>query len=390
MIHTNDDYRIVNPVLRKVIKGIYEQRVSYPIRYYCDTRIERIHNQTFAQIFFMSRGCSHDLNGGCTMCNYGYGKEYKLDYEKVLRDIRENVKKLPKNIYEIVVGPTGSFLDEEEVPRELFLEILDILSQVDCREFTCETRADTITVDKLRLLKENIRSEKITLELGVESTNLWCLRNCINKNLSFEKITEAINTAHSESINICANIGIGFPFLNEKYCINSAVESIKKLLEFNISCIALFAYNIRPGTLLEWLWKRGVYDCISLWGLTEVLSHFSDEELRRIQISWYRNYYEDKSKILKMPYLCPSCEDEVLCLFDEYRNDPCRRTLQPLLDYDCSCKKKWYKQYQQQSNKIDFSDVKKIYTKMAMEFSIPNEVLEQELIYMYNSLDRKD
>ncbi len=383
----NDDYRLVNPVLRQVMKHIFQNRMSYPIKYYCDTRLEKIDNKYFAQMFFMSKGCSHDLNGGCTMCNYGYGKAYEnLDLAAILEEVRKKTARLPEKLHEIVVGPTGSLLDEEEVPSYFLEQLLTILSEIECDEFTCETRADTVTEEKLLLLKQKIHSRKITLELGVESVDLWCLRNCINKNTSLEKIKQAVQMAHNNDIQICTNIAVGFPFVNDAFCIQSAVKSIRNMLELNVSCVALFAYNIRPGTLLEWLWKEGMYHCTSLWSMVEVLSHFTDDELQRIQISWYRNYYADKSKILQMPYLCSSCESEVLALFDAYRNMPCKQTLQALLDYDCSCKQKWYAHYQMQSPRIDFSVVRDYYTKMAKAFSISEESLNIELKYMQDTL----
>ena len=390
MTQMPDDYNLVNPVLRQVMRGIYEQRTSFPIMYYCDTRLERVNNKFFSQMFFMSRGCSHDLKGGCTMCNYGYGKEQEIDSRAVLAEIKKKASELPKHLHELVVGPTGSLLDEEEVPAPFFSQVLDTLSGIECDEFTCETRADSVTKDKLKMLKEKIHSPKITLELGVESIDQWCLRNCINKNTSFKRIEEAIQVAHAEDVQICGNIGIGFPFVNEAYSIYSAVTSIRKLLEMNVSCVTLFAYNIRPGTLLEWLWRRGMYKCTSLWGIVEVLSHFTDEELKRIQISWYRNYYTDKSKILQMPYLCSNCEEDVLTLFDEYRNEPCMATLQPLISYDCCCKKDWYEQYKKQSSCVDFVNVKHAYSEMAKEFSVPTQLLEKELYYMESSLSRKE
>ena len=334
----------------------------------------------------MSRGCSHDLKGGCTMCNYGYGQEHIVNSDAVLYEIRQKVKTLPEQLHEVVVSPIGSLLDEEEVPQQMLIDVLDSFSKIRCSEFTCETRADSVSFDKLRLLREKINTDRITLELGVESTNDWLLRNCINKNAQFQTVQNAIKIAHSMGIQICANIGIGFPFVNEAVSVSSAISSIRDLLKLDVSCITLFAYSIRPGTLFEQLWKLGVYKCIPLWAIVEVLSNFTDEELKRIQISWYRNYYQDQSKILQMPYLCDNCKEEVLALFDEYRNNPCQKTLQPLLSYQCTCKDKWYARYRMQSSEIDFSSIQKIYTKVANVFSVPMDLLENEFVFMEKTL----
>lgn len=383
-----DEYEYVNPILRRVMKKIYDERIDEPCNY-CDSRIERVNNQYFAQLSFVSRGCSHDIKGGCTMCNYGYRKEKSFDYDLVLKGIQNTIEKLPPHLHEFVVEPTGSFLDECEVPESFLIKVLNVLSQVECDEFICETRTDSISLEKAKLLKKFINSPKITLEIGVESTSLWILRNCVNKNSSFDEVRKAIDISYHEDIDICANIGIGFPFVNEKISVLSAVNSIRSMLALDTYCV-LFAYNIRPGTLLEWLWKNGLYDCTSLWAIVEVLSHFSDDELKRIQISWYRNYYDDKSKILKMPFLCSDCEEEVLELFDDYRNNPCMKTLQPLIDYDCSCKREWYAHYHQQPDEINVNELERAYKMMGKEFDIPDVLVRKEVENMISSLSRKE
>ncbi|MBR4318420.1 MAG: hypothetical protein IKP69_00020, partial [Oscillospiraceae bacterium] len=147
-----DDYRYVNPVLRKVMQKIYQQRTDVPCNY-CDSRVERIDNQDFVQISFVSRGCSHDIKGGCTMCNYGYRKERFFDSDLVLNAIETTIQQFPKHLHEIVVEPTGSFFDEKEIPDDFFRKVLRVLSQVECDEFICETRTDSITPEKLKTLK---------------------------------------------------------------------------------------------------------------------------------------------------------------------------------------------------------------------------------------------
>lgn len=384
----NDNYLVVNPVLRKIMKKIYSGRENFQVEYLCNFRVERINNKNFCQLFFLSTGCSHDRKGGCTMCNYGYGKSYCVDYSKVLEEIKFKIQELPDNITEIVVGPIGSMLDAAEVPDSVFKAIIDELSVIKCDEFTCETRIDTISRDKLLLLKNKIKANRITLEIGVESNDLWILRNSINKNITFENVEKTIRKVHELGIQVCANVGVGFPFVNDKICVNSAVSTIKKLIELDVECIVLFAYNIKPGTLLEWLNSKEMYDCSSLWIIPEVLSKFNDTELKRIQISWYRNYHNDSRKILSMPYLCSSCENKVLDLFDAYRNNPGIENLTPIVNYSCECKRNWKEKYCRQKNYIDFNLIESIYIEMSKEFNVSEDEVTKELEYMMNTYER--
>lgn len=387
MTENADQYRLVNPVLRSVMRQVYQNRQNFPIRYYADTRVERINDKSFCQLFFLSKGCTHDADGGCTMCNYGYGKSYEINESAVLAEIRREMENLPHQIQEIVLGPIGSMMDDKEVSPEFRKQIFEALSTIECQEFTCETRADSITAEKLRVLKRQLRMPKITLEIGVETLNPWCLRNCVNKNCFPSQIEEAVTIAHREGIRICANVGIGIPFLSESCGIRLAVEAISALLALNVESIVLFPYNIRPGTLLEWLWQNGLYSCVSLWTLPEILSYFSGEDLSRIQISWYRNYYQDTSKILCMPSVCPDCNEKVLMLFDQYRNHPGEAALRPLLNYGCPCRERWQRSCDAQKDSIQFEQVERAYRAMAKGFEIDLETLEQELVYMKNKLE---
>lgn len=53
-----------------------------------------------------------------------------------------------------------------------------------------------------------------------------------------------------------------------------------------------------------------------------MLSAFTADELERIHISWYRNYYTDKSKIASSPAVEEENLEQVLLLLDEYKNHP--------------------------------------------------------------------
>lgn len=387
MPERGDQYSLINPVLRDIMKQVYQRRRDFPIVYYAHTRVERMNDMSFCQLFFLSAGCTHDGKSGCTMCNYGYGKSRKVEESPVLAEIRREVEKLPRQLQEIVLGPVGSMLDDQEVPPEFRRQIFEALSDIECREFTCETRADSITAEKLQVMKQSLHTSRITLEIGVETLDFWCLRNCVNKNCHPSQIKEAVAIAHREEVGICANVGIGIPFLSEKCGIRLAVETISTLLAMDVESIVLFPYNIRPGTLLEWLWQNGLYSCVSLWTLPEILSHFSGEDLSRIQIAWYRNYHQDTSKVLCMPSTCPVCNEEVLGLFDQYRNHPGEEALRPLLDYDCLCREKWRVNCAAQGDEIQFGPVEKAYRAMAEEFEVDAEALERELTYMKYKLE---
>ncbi|GFI23660.1 hypothetical protein IMSAGC011_02450 [Lachnospiraceae bacterium] len=370
----------INQVLRRIMYKIYEQRKSSPKYPRTEVRYEKVQDRTFSEVWFMTLGCSHDRDGGCTMCNYGKG--HYVNRDEILQELRTRIKELPNNLQELIVNPTGSMLDEEEVPTELFIEILKILEPVSTVDFLIETRADTVSEEKLDLLKQYIHAENIFIEMGVESCNNWILRNCVNKNMDLETVREALQMIHSKGLYACANIGIGIPFLNERISIQVAINSVKTALEMGFDSIVLFPYHIKPGTLSEYLWRQGNYECCSLWALVEVLNAFSPNFLEKIHISWYRNYYNNPDKVILSPDTCDECREKVLEALDAYKNYPGAKALERLSSFTCTCRDLWNEKMLLQPVNINLEEISSLYRQLGHAFAVPDEIIKEEEVFM--------
>lgn len=378
--------RKVNTVLRDTMRKIYQERKPLPENPKTVVRYEKVKDRAFSEIWFMTPGCSHDRDGGCTMCNYGKG--HVASPEEILRELGEQLGKLPENLQELIVTPTGSMLDEQEVPQYLFLEICRLLEHITANDFLIETRVDTISTEKLELMAQYIHADKIYIETGVEVCDDWILRNCVNKNMDMEDLRQALELIHGAGLYACANIGIGIPFLSERMSIRAAVDSVSEALKMGFDSVVLFPYHIKPGTLSAWLWERGLYQCCSLWALIEVLGEFPSELLGKIHISWYRNYYDDKKKILLSPDTCDICREEVLGLLDEYKNYPGEMARQKLLSLSCDCKDKWKQSLTLQPDYVEMERITAIYRQMGDAFHISKDVVEQESAYIARGCGR--
>lgn len=379
-----DSYEKVNPILRTFMENIYEKRVALPIEPKSVVRFEKVMDGTFCEVWFMTQGCTHDSKGGCTMCNYGKG--HKIESQEILKDLKKKFEELPTNFRELIVTPTGSMLDDGEVSSKLRTGILQLMQGITCENFLIETRADSITKEKLEQLKDLVSAKHIGIEIGIECANDWVLRNCINKNMKLKDLKQVIDVIHECGMFVCANIGVGIPFLSERCNIHLAKETLNYVYDIGIDNAVLFPYHVKPGTLLAWLWEHDLYQCCSLWSLSEVLQSLDEERLKRTSISWYRNYYTDKTKILSSPRVCEQCEEEVLNLFDEYKNYPGKVALEKLVSYRCPCKQKWKNSLDSQTWKIEFEQIVAIYEILAREFGIPNDSLQKELNYMKETL----
>lgn len=74
--------------------------------------------------------------------------------------------------------------------------------------FWCNTRAETITIEKMELLKKmNCRR----LNIGIEHGNEEFRREVVGRSVTNEKLVEAFKIAHASGVPVVANNIIGFP-----------------------------------------------------------------------------------------------------------------------------------------------------------------------------------
>jgi len=373
-----------NPFLKSIMRQVYQNRRSLPIEIKTVVRHEIADGKPMCEVWFMSEGCAYDRDGGCTMCNYGKG--HAVDSTFILKELKTAFDELPKAAYNLVINPSGSFLDEREVSTRLRSSIYDLLDDIPFESLTIESRADVITPPLLTELKNRYPNRRVSIEIGVETFAPWLLRNSVNKGVSVDQIENASKMIREAGLISIANIGLGIPFICEKTNITQALKSITTALNKGFDLIILFPYHIKPGTLLEILFSADRYCRVSLWSLVEVLANLPSEYLPQVNISWYRNYYTDKRKVIESPDTCPRCRNIVLGLLDQYKATPCQSTLLALLSFHCNCREEWRIMIASQSNSIEFSAVENDYRYLADHFKINNDLLDQTLVMMKEGL----
>lgn len=372
-----------NQFLKAVMKTIYMQRRPLTVDPITVVRHEIADGKPMCEVWFMTKGCEYDRTGGCVMCNYGKG--HNVGSEAVLRQLKDSFHELPEENYNLVVNPSGSFLDENEVRRELRQGIYDLLDHISFESLTVESRADIVTSPLLKELRERYPEKRVSVEIGVETMNPWLLRNAINKGITVEKIKKAVDIVHDAGLLCVANIGLGLPFINERININTAGQSVVGALDIGFDSVILFPYHVKPGTLLDIMYANGRYKCVSLWAIAAVLKDLPAEAVPRTNLSWYRNYYTDKSKIVSSPETCTECAEKVLRLLDEYKAMPSVNILEKLDDFKCNCHGEWKREIADQPDRIDFSKVESDYKFIAEYFHMEKSLLESELRNMEES-----
>ena len=369
-----------NRVLKEITRRIYQNRVPLPDYQKTNFRLEKVNNGCFAELWFQTSGCSHDRSGGCTMCNYGKGKE--CPDEVVLAEIKKTLSQMPKEYEEFIISPIGSMLDPNEVSDRMFEQLQVALGEIKSEVMITETRADTVTREGLERLRNLFHSKYQCVEIGAESDDDWILRNCVNKGCTVEDYKRAIGLIKDAGMNTIVNIGLGIPFMSERAAVSYTVRALYSAQEWGADSIVLFPYHVKPDTLMGELYHIHEYTPVSLWSLVEVLGRLDEKLLQKTRISWYRNYYKEPWKIIESPHTCEHCYGAVLALLDEYKNTMGQDAVRELTELGCACKEEWKRRMEAEDAEISFQNVERIYRKLATEYAVDRGVLESEIEIM--------
>ena len=274
------------------------------------------------------------------MCNYGLSGP--VSPAEMVGFVREGLASINRPITELYVSPSGSLLDELEVPAEARRSILRMVNGFPSERFSFETRPITVTQSVIDELHELVPSKQIAIGFGLESANPWVLRNCINKTGANDEFASA--AGRLLDIDLYANVSLGSAFLSPAEAVEDTVRSAEWALEHGADIVLVFPMHVKRYTLLEWLYQHGLYEPPSLWSLIEVLQRLESSCIPRVSISWYRSDYGADPNIVASPATCPQCEEDVTATLDEFRANSSLGAVNRLRELECECRKAWGEQ----------------------------------------------
>jgi len=252
----------------------------------------------------------------------------------------------------LLVSPSGSMLDEWEVPAQAREGIWQLVRNTNCLTYVCETRVETITDAKIKQFAEIFNNKIACIEVGLETSNPWISKFCVNKALLMEDYIHSMSVLRKYHVLSIANVIVGSPFLSTKETIDDAVKTVQWALSHGTDKCTIFPVHVKRWTLVEWLWKNEQYKPVSLWSLIEVLRRLGPSLAQRVTISWYRLYIEKMEKgrldsstdldYLSSPTTCPLCQSRVISLLDTYRDNNEFSVIEELSNIECECKDTWH------------------------------------------------
>lgn len=237
------------------------------------TEKDRLHGEVVEAFVFIMQttGCRWSHHAGCTMCGY-YSDSIPTVTAKQLREQLEVAAKRYQNEPVVKIFTSGSFLDRREVPCEVQRQVLQTFFQQADR-VVIETRPSFVSgLD--RLANAVPAGKTLSVAMGLESANDRVLEYAINKGFTFADWQKAAEQVRDAGFQLKTYVLLKPPFLTEEEGIQDAIATVDAAAEFS-HAMSLNPVAVHGNTMVEYLWKRGLYRPPWLWSAAETLEQVS-------------------------------------------------------------------------------------------------------------------
>jgi radical SAM enzyme (TIGR01210 family) len=324
-----------NPYLAAVMRAVRSDRPALPTDQPFFTRIERVPAGNYVEVWFRTGGCTWDRAGGCTMCNYGAGSATTAaDAVNAVRAALDELTEVP---HELMISPSGGMWDPREMPTEGLRPIYELARASGTTRFFVETRAETVTLERMRELQSVLPETPLAVELGLESANDGVLAFCVNKGSGSKTFVKAATALREQGMDVYANVSLGTALLDRSVAVRDAVASVRWSLRNGADTVVLFPLHVKPFTLLDVLQRHGRYQPVSLWDLVEALHELGPQLSAQVEIAWYKSYYDTAAKVTTSPVGCAVCTQRLVTELDRYRATQRFEVIADLDRTRCAC-----------------------------------------------------
>jgi radical SAM enzyme (TIGR01210 family) len=272
----------------------------------------------YIQLWVNTSACKFSLTGKCSICDYWDGEFTK----NAIQRASEYIDNIGDACDTLLLNTCGSCLCDEELPFEQLMNLVSAIAKTTVKRVILESHLAYATKEKLTSIVNVLNGKEVVLEYGQESTSPYVLQYCLNKPSMLHEF-DIIPTLQWRGVTIIANIVIGSPFLTVYNRINDAVDSIQTLLQKGIDEVVLFPVNIKPYTLVKYLYDNGYYKRVNANEIIKALCRFSSEELGRIDIAWFEPQREELPAYSEQglgPQYCEKCGEIIFEHLLKYRD----------------------------------------------------------------------
>lgn len=226
-----------------------------------------------AVVIFRTRGCAWYDFTSCSMCGYFNDVNSTVTPEDLMIQIDRLIEFLTDQKV-LKVFTSGSFLDSREIPDKVFNYFIEKVSKkID--KLLIESRTEFVTSSTMAKLRDSGIDTRIAI--GVESTNDRIVRESVNKGTTFKKFLDAASIVNKYDLELRSYLLLKPLFLNEEAAVSDAKKSVYDCAAVSDD-ISVNPMNIQKNTLVEKMWKKGLYRPPWLWSVARVLLETEDAE----------------------------------------------------------------------------------------------------------------
>ena len=208
--------------------------------------------------------------GGCSMCDYEDENLIDKVYMAALREKNVNLfvqaivntfintrgKRCSPNLFELL--SSYDVFSDDAFQEALFYELFvaNTLFSKQPFSYVFETRASSITIEKLNVLKKYLpKNSRVVIEFGVETSNEWIRNHWLNKGIWNNQIYQAIELIHSIGYRSSADVLVGIPGLSELQSMQVFTDTVFWLENAGIDQMIILPLNRKELTLQGIIYK---------------------------------------------------------------------------------------------------------------------------------------
>ncbi len=227
-------------------------------------------------------GCSWSASsGGCTMCGYSSQSSTEPpapeDLEAQFTRAMERLGAGGPPAKVLKIYTSGSFFDDREVPPEVRAAILKGAVDAGALKVIVETRPEYLTDDALEQGLTAMGAKgageagpALEVAFGLETAADDVRGRSVHKGFSFADFRAAARICRGAGAPVRVYLLLKPPLMGEAAAMADVRSSIRRVAGL-ADTVSINPVNVQRHTLVESMWKRGLYRPPWLWSLVELL-----------------------------------------------------------------------------------------------------------------------
>jgi hypothetical protein len=218
------------------------------------------------------------------------------------------------------------------------IEIFRTMKELGFEAVCTESRAEFITEDKVRQAVE-ILGEDVEFEIGIglESSDNWIRKNCINKMLPLDTFLEAVQACQRADALAYGHVLVKPPFVSEFEAIEDAISTAIWAFDHGVDRLGFALTNVKPGTVTHWMAQQNLYRPPTYWSALQILLSLRPELLKKVGLFGF----DSGVQIIEAAHNCPDCTPHVRSLLQAWCYTQDADFLYQADRYPCHCKAAW-------------------------------------------------